>query len=114
MKYLKRFNEEYTRTIGFRYSEPKIKMSITAVYTGELTNQLLTSAFNEFEIKIGDIDINKRNGIFEGMPVDGSFTINFFVYNDRKDDMESLVQDIGDYLSNRNIMIRILDFKKSN
>jgi hypothetical protein len=39
MKYLKKFNEEYSRTVGFRYSEPKIEMQLKGVYIGNLKNE---------------------------------------------------------------------------
>lgn len=112
MKYLKKFNEEYSRTVGFRYSEPKIEMQLTGVYSGNLTNDLLKEALVEYDIKVGNIDINTKSGYLEDIKVDGMFLVNLFVYNDRKDDMESLVNDIGDYLSNKDVMIKILEFKK--
>jgi len=112
MKYLKKFNEEYTRTVGFRYSEPKIEMQLKGVYIGNLKNELLKEALKEYDIKVGNIDINTERGYLEDIKVDGMFLVNLFVYNERKDDMDALVNDIGDYLSNKDIVIKILDFKK--
>ncbi len=112
MKYLKKFNEEYSRTVGFRYSEPKIEMQMTGVYVGDLNKELLELAFNQYEIKIKSLDVNKDTEALNGAEIDGMFLVNLFVYNDRKDDMDALVNDIGDYLSNKDILIKILEFKK--
>jgi hypothetical protein len=89
MKYLKKFNEEYSRTVGFRYSEPKIEMQMTGIYVGDLSKELLELAFNQYEIKIKSLDVNKDTEALNGDEIDGMFLVNLFVYNDRKDDMES-------------------------
>jgi len=112
MKYLKKFNEEYSRTVGFRYSEPNIEMQMTGIYLGDLTKELLELAFNQYRIKIKSLDVNKDTEALDDIEIDGMFLVNLFVYNDRKDDIESLVNDISDYLSNKNIIIKILEFKK--
>jgi hypothetical protein len=113
MKYLKKFNEEYTRTVGFRYSEPKIEMTMAGAYSGNLTKDLIKLALDEFEIKVGNIHISNQSGYLEDFKADGMFNIDFFVYNERKDDMDSLVGDVGDFLSSKGVQIVVIDlFKK--
>ena len=113
MKHLKTFNERYTRTVGFRYSEPKIEMTMTGAYSGNLTKELIELALDEFEIKKADINISNKSGEIDAFEADGMFNIDFFVYNERKDDMDSLVSDIGDFLSSKGVQIIVMElFKK--
>ena len=113
MKHLKKFNERYTRTVGFRYSEPKIEMTMTGAYSGNLTKELIELALDEFEIKKADINISNKSGEIDVFEADGMFNIDFFVYNERKDDMDSLVSDIGDFLSSKGVQIVVIHlFKK--
>jgi hypothetical protein len=113
MKHLQSFNELYTRTIGFRYSEPQIEMELTAIFDGDLEKELIQEAFEYFDIKIDNIylsyDSNKLNIQDE---FDGWFTINFFVYNDRKIDMSDLIDSIIDFLLNKGFLIKPITFNK--
>jgi hypothetical protein len=113
MKNLKSFNERYTRTIGFRYSEPKIEMELTAIFNDDLQKELLQEAFDEFDIKIGNIEVsNDFSELNIDEECDGWFTINFFVYNERKDDMTALIEDIEDFLANKGFLIKVIAFNK--
>lgn len=115
MKHLQSYNERYTRTVGFRYSEPKIEMELVAIFNGELDNDILKGAFDEFRIKTGEIEISddfKELGIEIPDDFDGWFIISFFVYNDRKYEMNSLIEDIGDYLSDMGILIKVVNLVK--
>lgn len=112
MKHLKRFNEKYTRTVGFRYSEPKIEMTMTGAYSGELKKELMIKALDEFQIKVGNIHISNQSGYLEDFKADGMFNIDFFVYNERKDDMDSLVEDIGNFLASKGVQIVIMELYK--
>jgi hypothetical protein len=114
MRYLKKFNEEYNRTIGFRYSEPKIEMKSIGVYNGYLTPDILKKSFDEFGIKSNSPKITKEKNSLDDFEVDGQFEINFFVYNDRKDDILSLITDVGDYLASKEVFIKVLDIKKES
>jgi hypothetical protein len=116
MKYLKRFNERYTRTVGFRYSEPKIEIKIIGVYTGDLNEELLKEAFDNFKIKVKKIEIDTQ-GHFDlpnddSIEVDGNFTVEFLVYNDSKYDIDSIFNDIGEYLFNKKVRIDIIEVIK--
>jgi hypothetical protein len=115
MKHLKRINE-YTRTVGFRYSEPKIELTMSGFFIGDLSNELMKQALDEFEIKSKDINISNKPGrieLEEGViEVDGIFTINFFVYNDRTDDMISLVTDIERFLHSKKVKLEMVEIDK--
>ena len=112
MKHLQSFNERYIRTIGFRYSEPKIEMELIAIFNGDLKEEFLQEAFDKFGIKIDNIELSNDTSELEDIDVneecDGWFTINFFVYNERKDDMATLIEDIDNFLVNKGINIRVI------
>ncbi len=115
MKHLKRINE-YTRTVGFRYSEPKIELTMSGFFIGELSNDLMKQALDEFQIKSKDINISNKPGRIEleeeFIEVDGMFTINFFVYNDRTDDMISLITDIERFLHSKKVKLEMVEMDK--
>ena len=115
MKHLKRINE-YTRTVGFRYSEPKIELTMSGFFIGELSNDLMKQALDEFQIKSKDINISNKPGKIETeegfIEVDGMFTINFFVYNDRTDDMISLITDIERFLHSKKVKLEMVEIDK--
>lgn len=116
MKHLKKFNERYTRTVGFRYSEPKIEITMSGFFIGDLSNELMKQALDEFQIKSKDINISNKPGrieLEEGfIEVDGMFTINFFVYNDRTDDMISLITDIERFLHSKKVRLEMVEMDK--
>jgi hypothetical protein len=96
MKHIKSINE-YQRTVGFRYSDPKEKFNIKIYIDGELTEE-------EIKITLKDIDVILFDNIqFEDAPVDYitpeddqivnviSFDIN--VYNEKE--LEKIIEDFS-------------------
>jgi len=96
MKHIKTINE-YQRTVGFRYSDPKEKFNIKIYIDGELTEE-------EIKTTLKDIDVILFDNIqFEDAPVDYitpeddqivnviSFDIN--VYNEKE--LEKIIEDFS-------------------
>jgi len=97
MKHIKTINE-YQRTVGFRYSEPKEGFNIKVYLDGELTEE-------EVELTLGEIDVAFGDIYFDDVPDD-------YIPEEECDTLTSLSFDINVY--NEKEIERIMeDFSKT-
>ncbi len=99
MKHIKTINE-YQRTVGFRYSEPKEKFNIKVYLDGELSKEEVELALSEADVVFSDIQ-------FEEVPDDyhsdedldvvsvASFDLN--VYSEKE--LERIIEDFSKSVS---------------
>jgi len=71
MKHIKHINEY--RTIGFRYSEPKLRFLISCNYSGEVEKEDISDILDKLNTKFDSINIT-----------DSSISFDIFIYNERE------------------------------
>ena len=95
MKYIKPINE-FNRTIGFRYSEPKNKFRANLFCSGELDEELLSKLLEHLDVPYENISIVENEGTisFEDEDVDFNLQISFdfFVYSEGE--IEKIIEDV--------------------
>lgn len=117
MKHLKSINE-YHRTVGFRYSEPKEKYTVSLLCAGQgITkdkinlglSKVSTLTYDESSIEVHLFDevtgVNTPDG---PVPIDAVVTFNVTVYNDKE--IYGIVDELGHKLND----IEILDYKSKD
>jgi len=119
MKHLKNINE-YHRTVGFRYSEPREKYKVSLLCLGQEINvdkikiglsKVSTLTYDENSIEVNLLDegsgVNTPQGPIE---VDAVVTFNVTLYNDKE--VNGVVEELSHKLSQFDI--EILDFKSKD
>ena len=116
MKYLQSINE-YQRTVGFRYSEPKESYNIDILLRGEdITEDKIILGLSKVSELFYDQESVEVNILDEGtvaeledgaVEIDAVAHFNITVYNERE--ILTIVEELGRKLTSFNI--EILDFK---
>lgn len=116
MKYLQSINE-YQRTVGFRYSEPKESYNIDILLRGEdITEDKIILGLSKVSELFYDQESVEVNILDEGtvaeledgaVEIDAVAHFNITVYNERE--ILTIVEELGRKLTPFNI--EILDFK---
>jgi len=110
MKYINTINE-FTRTIGFRYSKPSIKYKATLFCTGELKEDSLKELLDYIQVPFENVKIfNEETTIdIEGHEVETNLIVEFefFVYSEQE--IEKIVEEIRLGL-NREFEVMTFDF----
>ena len=116
MKYLQSINE-YQRTVGFRYSEPKESYNIDILLRGEdITEDKIILGLSKVSELFYDKESVEVNILDEGtvaeledgaVEIDAVAHFNITVYNERE--ILTIVEELGRKLTSFNI--EILDFK---
>lgn len=116
MKYLQSINE-YQRTVGFRYSEPKESYNIDILLRGEdITEDKIILGLSKVSELFYDQESVEVNILDEGtvaeledgaVEIDAVAHFNITVYNERE--ILTIVEELGRRLTPFNI--EILDFK---
>lgn len=119
MKHLKSINE-YHRTVGFRYSEPKEKYTVSLLCAGQdITKEKInlglskvsTLTYDENSIEVNLLDEGTMANSPEGpISIDAVVTFNLTVYNDKE--IYGIVDELGHKLIQFDI--EILDFKSKD
>ena len=114
MKHLKNINE-YHRTVGFRYSEPREKYVVSLLCAGQdITKEMInlglskvsTLTYDENSIEVNLLDEGTGANTPDGpVEIDAVVTFNVTVYNDKE--IYGIVDELGHKLSG----IEILDYK---
>lgn len=110
MKYIKLINE-FTRTIGFRYSEPTIGYKAILFCIGKVNKNSFLQLLDFLDLKTEKVKVSKEQNKVE--VEDGELETNlliefdFFVYSEQE--LEKIVQDIRDGL-NREFNVQTFDF----
>ena len=99
MKHIKTINE-YQRTVGFRYSEPKEKFNIKVYLDGELSKEEVELALNEADVFFSDIQFEETPDDYVTPEQDQyvsvvSFDLN--VYNQKE--LERIIEDFSKVIS---------------
>lgn len=94
MKHLQSINE-YQRTVGFRYSDPKEKFNIKIYINGELTEEEIKNTLNEIDVIVfGDIQFEDTPDDY--IPEEEDVMVNVIsfdisVYNEKE--IERIIED---------------------
>ena len=117
MKHLQSINE-YQRTVGFRYSEPKESYNIDILLKGEdITEDKIVLGLSKVSELVYDKESVEVNILDEGtvaeledgaVEIDAIAHFNITVYNERE--ILTIVEELGKKLSSA-FNIEILDFK---
>ena len=117
MKHLQSINE-YQRTVGFRYSEPKESYNIDILLKGEdITEDKIVLGLSKVSELVYDKESVEVNILDEGtvaeledgaVEIDAIAHFNITVYNERE--ILTIVEELGKKLSSV-FNIEILDFK---
>jgi hypothetical protein len=117
MKHLKSINE-YHRTVGFRYSEPKEKYLVSLLCSGQdITkdkvnlglSKVSQLTYDESSIDIKLLDEGTVANSPEGpIEINAIVTFNVTVYNDKE--IYGIVDELGHKISD----IEFLDYKSKN
>ena len=117
MKYLQSINE-YQRTVGFRYSEPKESYNIDILLKGEdITEDKIMLGLSKVHELVYDVESIEVNILDEGtvaeledgaVEIDAVAHFNITVYNERE--ILTIIEELGRKLSST-FNIEILDFK---
>ncbi len=110
MKHIKPINE-FTRTIGFRYSEPAIGYRAILFCVGKLSKNSFLQLLNFSEIKNEKVKISKEENKVnteEGeIETDLVIEFDFFVYSEQE--LERIVEDVRNGLQ-REFNVQTFDF----
>ena len=93
MKHIKKLNE-YQRTVGFRYSQPKEQFSIKLYLDGELTKEQIETSLKEIDVVFNDIefiDIDDEDDA--GSEVMTVVTFEIKIYNEKE--LEKILEDFS-------------------
>lgn len=114
MKYLQSINE-YQRTVGFRYSQPREKYTVSLLCSGQDINEdkikyglskVSELTYDENSILINLLDEGTVANSPEGpIQIDAVVTFNVTLYNEKE--VNGVVDELGQKLND----IEILDFK---
>jgi hypothetical protein len=94
MKHLQSINE-YQRTVGFRYSDPKEKFNIKVYINGELTEEEIKNTLNDIDVILfGDIQFEETPNDYipeEEDDVVNVISFDISVYNEKE--IERIMED---------------------
>jgi hypothetical protein len=94
MKHLQSINE-YQRTVGFRYSDPKEKFNIKVYINGELTEEEIKNTLNDIDVILfGDIQFEETPNDYipeEEDDVVNVISFDISVYNEKE--IERIIED---------------------
>ena len=117
MKHLQTINE-YQRTVGFRYSEPKESYNVALLLKGEdITLDKIVFGLSKVSELVYDVESVKVNILDEGtvveiedveVEIDAIVNFNITVYNEKE--ILTIVEELGKKLL-QSFNIEILDFK---
>jgi len=94
-KHIESVNEFYHRTLGFKYSEPNLKFTVSCYYFGQISEDQLVSALQSGDIVFDNVSVGSESGEIniqdlEGAPrdikVDGQMKFDLSVYSEREID----------------------------
>jgi hypothetical protein len=91
MKYIKSINE-YSRTIGFRYSKPRESFHAILFYVGKLDENSFESVLDDIDVTYESLSVRKDENIIEvkvddkieEVVTDGVIEFDLFVYNEKE------------------------------
>jgi hypothetical protein len=94
MKHLQSINE-YQRTVGFRYSDPKEKFNIKVYINGELTEEEIKNTLNDIDVILfGDIQFEETPNDYipeEEDDVVNVISFDISIYNEKE--IERIMED---------------------
>jgi hypothetical protein len=80
--------EEYTRTMGFRYSEPSIEILIQIPSVDDGLAEIINSVLDEDNVSVKEVNF-----------VDGAYDVVVLVYNEKE--IGAIVDNLLDVLTNK-------------
>jgi hypothetical protein len=99
MKYIKSINE-YSRTVGFRYSKPKESFHAILFFVGKLDESSFQSILNNIDVTYESLSVRYEEDIIEvrvgdeikEVVIDGKVEFDLLVYNEKE--LFSIFEDI--------------------
>jgi hypothetical protein len=91
MKYIKSINE-YSRTVGFRYSKPRESFHAILFFVGKLDENSFQSVLNNIDVTYESLSVRYEEDIIEvrvgdeikEVVIDGVIEFDLFVYNEKE------------------------------
>lgn len=99
MKYIKSINE-YSRTVGFRYSKPTESFHAVLFFVGNLDENSFKSVLDSIDVTYESLSVRYEEDIIEvqmgdevkEVVTDGKIEFDLFIYNEKE--LFSIFQDI--------------------
>jgi hypothetical protein len=99
MKYIKSINE-YSRTVGFRYSKPRESFHAILFFVGKLDENSFQSVLNNIDVTYESLSVRYEEDIIEvrvgdeikEVVIDGKVEFDLLVYNEKE--LFSIFEDI--------------------
>jgi hypothetical protein len=99
MKYIKSINE-YSRTVGFRYSKPRESFHAVLFFVGKLDENSFQSVLNNIDVTYESLSVRYEEDIIEvrvgdeikEVVIDGKVEFDLLVYNEKE--LFSIFEDI--------------------
>jgi len=99
MKYIKSINE-YSRTVGFRYSKPRESFHAVLFFVGKLDENSFQSVLDSIDVTYESLSVRQEEDIIEvqvgdeieEVVTDGKIEFDLFIYNEKE--LFSIFQDI--------------------
>lgn len=95
MKHIKSINE--FRTVGFRYSEPKLGFTILFDYIGKINEEDISDILNNMDIKFTNIEISKEEKKTfvqnNSIDINGRVKIDINIYNEK--DLTEIIKELS-------------------
>jgi hypothetical protein len=99
MKYIKSINE-YSRTVGFRYSKPRESFHAILFFVGKLDESSFQSILNNIDVTYESLSVRYEEDIIEvrvgdeikEVVIDGKVEFDLLVYNEKE--LFSIFEDI--------------------
>lgn len=99
MKYIKSINE-YSRTVGFRYSKPTESFHAVLFFVGDLDENSFQSILDSIDVTYESLIVKQEEDIIEvqigeevkEVVIDGKVEFDLFIYNEKE--LFSIFEDI--------------------
>jgi len=91
MKYIKSINE-YSRTVGFRYSKPRESFHAVLFFVGKLDENSFQSVLDSIDVTYESLIVRQEEDIIEvrvgdeikEVVIDGKVEVDLFIYNEKE------------------------------
>jgi len=91
MKYIKSINE-YSRTVGFRYSKPRESFHAVLFFVGKLDENSFQSVLDSIDVTYESLSVRQEEDIIEvrvgdeikEVVIDGKVEVDLFIYNEKE------------------------------
>lgn len=95
MKYIKPINE-FSRTIGFKYTQPSVRFNVLMFCKGELTNEQFTDFMDFIDVKFEKLNIKdaKKEIQIDDSIVESDIVVEFDILAYGESEIETITEQI--------------------